>query len=424
MRADDNGRWPRRRVAVVVQRYGDGILGGAEAHARLLVQALRAHHDVEVLTSCARDASTWALHFAPGRDEVDGVPVLRFAHGPRNAQGRARVPLLHKLRFTVRRAFDALGLARVARPSGDDVDDGHEYLRRQGPFCPDLLPELRAAAGRWDAVFFFTALYWPTAEGLPACSAPTLLIPTLHDEKPMVLPCFRGVFAGADRVLYNAAGEQRLARRFYGADAPVGELVGAAVQVGVPTAGDIDRARQQHALGGRYVVYVGRIEKGKGCAELVAAWLALGARRGDAVLVLVGDGSQRTPEHPALRRTGFVDAATRDALTAGAVASIVPSHFESLSLALLEALALGVPVLVNGATDVLAGHVQASGAGEVYRSARELRAGLLRALSRPAAERAALGRVGQRYVAEHYSRRVVEQRWLQVLEDVCAPSPG
>ena len=43
------------KVAVVVQRYGTGINGGAELHARYIAEHLARHAEVEVLTTCASD---------------------------------------------------------------------------------------------------------------------------------------------------------------------------------------------------------------------------------------------------------------------------------------------------------------------------------------------------------------------------------
>src|SRR5689334_23219953 len=66
------------RIAVVVQRYGADINGGAELHARYVAEGLAAHAEVEVLTTCARDYVTWRNEFAPGREEVHGIAVHRF----------------------------------------------------------------------------------------------------------------------------------------------------------------------------------------------------------------------------------------------------------------------------------------------------------------------------------------------------------
>ena len=66
------------RIAIVVQRYGADISGGAELHARYIAEHLGRHVDVEVLTTCARDYLTWRNEFAPGRDDVNGIAVERF----------------------------------------------------------------------------------------------------------------------------------------------------------------------------------------------------------------------------------------------------------------------------------------------------------------------------------------------------------
>src|SRR3989442_11334245 len=69
----------RRKVLVVVQRYGEGEVGGSEQHARLAARRLAERHDVEAATTTPLDYWTWAPHFAAGTTAVDGIPVHRFA---------------------------------------------------------------------------------------------------------------------------------------------------------------------------------------------------------------------------------------------------------------------------------------------------------------------------------------------------------
>ena len=66
------------KLAIVVQRYGAELNGGAELHARYLAEHLDRHCDVEVLTTCARDYITWRNEFPAGLDTVNGVSVRRF----------------------------------------------------------------------------------------------------------------------------------------------------------------------------------------------------------------------------------------------------------------------------------------------------------------------------------------------------------
>ena len=66
------------KIAVVVQRYGADINGGAELHARYIAEHLARHVQVEVLTTCARDYITWANEYPAGESSGGGVTVRRF----------------------------------------------------------------------------------------------------------------------------------------------------------------------------------------------------------------------------------------------------------------------------------------------------------------------------------------------------------
>ena len=53
------------KIAVVVQRYGQAVNGGAELHARYIAEHLARHGQVEVLTTCATDYVTWRNELPP-----------------------------------------------------------------------------------------------------------------------------------------------------------------------------------------------------------------------------------------------------------------------------------------------------------------------------------------------------------------------
>ena len=72
-------RETRDTIAFVAPRFGDGVIGGAEAVLAEAAFGLASRgFDVEVLTTCARDHFTWANEFPAGRSAVNGVNVIRF----------------------------------------------------------------------------------------------------------------------------------------------------------------------------------------------------------------------------------------------------------------------------------------------------------------------------------------------------------
>jgi glycosyltransferase involved in cell wall biosynthesis len=106
------------------------------------------------------------------------------------------------------------------------------------------------------------------------------------------------------------------------------------------------RARLGVPAGAPLAVCVGRLARQKGQDVLLAAWPAVQAHCPGAQLALVGGGDP-LPAPPGVTFTGEVDD-VRDWLAAADVV-VLPSRWEGLSLAVLEALASGRPVV---ATDV------------------------------------------------------------------------
>jgi hypothetical protein len=106
------------KIAFVVQRYGAEVLGGSEHLCRLLAERLSATHEVEVLTSCARDYITWKNEYPEGSDRIRGVTVRRFATAATRDID----------------AFNALSQRIYDRPHSRA--DEMEWLKQQGPWCP------------------------------------------------------------------------------------------------------------------------------------------------------------------------------------------------------------------------------------------------------------------------------------------------
>jgi glycosyltransferase involved in cell wall biosynthesis len=396
------------RLLFVVQRYGHDVPGGAELCCREFATRLAARgHEVHALTSCARSYVDWANVYPAGVETIDGVTVHRLpVDEPRSdrffAPLNARVPYGRKPM--------PLYLQR-------------EWMRRQGPYQPALVPWLWQAAGDFDAVAFFTYLYYTTWAGLQAVAAlaPTVLHPTAHDEPPLYLSLFDATFSHPSAFAFLTEEEAALVQRRFRTRRP-SRVVGMGIEPPGPV--DISGFRAAHGLDDRpYVVFVGRIDPHKGSEELFHFFVAFKARNpGPLALVVVGEPVAPLPPHPDVVVTGYVDEATKASAIAGSLALVQPSYYESFSIVLVEAWAHRRPALVNGQCAVLAGQAGRSGGAVPYAGFADFEAGLELLLGSPDV-RHALGAAGRRYVDSRYRWPVVLDGYEALLERVMRRRP-
>ncbi|MHB8632323.1 MAG: glycosyltransferase family 4 protein, partial [Candidatus Limnocylindria bacterium] len=402
-----NGSWRRPSVAdrpsvlVVVQRYGD-VSGGAEAHARELVRHLRPHVDLAVATTTAADYWTWGNAYTAGLDEVDGVPVHRFPV----ATGRAR-----DFRLRERRAF-----ATVHPLAAEDT-----FVRAQGPVSPELLEHLRRFGRDFDAILFFTYIYYPTVYGLPLVPERAVLVPTAHDEPALRLSVYKRLFHSPRALAFNSVEERRLVHRTFANQRIPAEIVG--VGIDVPAQRDAARFRARFGIEGPYLLYLGRIVESKGCATLFDAFLrwqrTTGATRASLVLAGRGDPEMPVPSDPRIRQVGSLSEQQKFDALAGATALVMPSRLESLSIVTLEAWAAGRPVIVEARSPVLSSMVARAGAGLAFRSWLELaEIGELLIADPGLGDR--LGRAGRRFVEATYTWPVVVEKYQDLFAEVAA----
>ena len=108
---------------------------------------------------------------------------------------------------------------------------------------------------------------------------------------------------------------------------------------------------------------LGRLSERKGSYDLVNAFASLSPElRARARLVLAGDGDVEgvrqlaAPLGDSVRVLSWIDSAERDRLLDASDVFVLPSHAEGLPMALLEAMAAGLPAIVTpvgGIPDVL-----------------------------------------------------------------------
>jgi glycosyltransferase involved in cell wall biosynthesis len=125
-----------------------------------------------------------------------------------------------------------------------------------------------------------------------------------------------------------------------------------------------------------------------------------------------------TPSHPDIVVLGFLEEEEKLQILAAAQLLIMPSAYESLSIVVLEAWSLGVPVLVNGKCAVLSGQCRRSGGGLAYSDYEEFKRALIHLANNPSFGRE-LGEQGRRFVRENYAWSQVERKYLDWAKWIC-----
>jgi glycosyltransferase involved in cell wall biosynthesis len=386
------------KLAFVVQRYGLEINGGAELHCRWVAEHLKKHAGVEVLTTKAADYITWKNSYRRDEEEVNGIPVRRFP------VVRARDP----------RRFGRLQdwLLRHEHQEADEL----RWLDEEGPRAPALIQYLKDNASSYDYFFFFSYRYYHSYWGIKAVPQRSILVPTAERDPVVGFRIFQDLFRTPRAIVYNSVEERKMINDVSGNHQVPGDVVGVGTEVPGRYSGEA--FRRTHTLPGPYVLYLGRIDENKGCHKLFEYFLRFKRESGSGVkLVLAGSTVMQVPSDPDIHYLGFLgDVEKFDALD-GAELLVMPSFYESLSMVMLEAWAMGKPVLANALCDVLKGQCLRSNGGLYYETYPEFREALSLLLNSPRL-RAALGENGRRYYEANYAWDVIEKKYLALLSRV------
>jgi glycosyltransferase involved in cell wall biosynthesis len=385
------------KLALAIHRYGAEVAGGSEAHCRGLALELRKRHDVEILTTTARDYLSWRNEYEPGEAVEDGIRVRRYPISKgRDLKRFAEISDL---------VFNGV----------HDREDEEQWIVENGPRCPELVEAVR---DRSDVDYFlcYSYRYFTGINSALAAGPRAILVPTAEDDPAISLAIFADLFRSVHGFLYLTPEEQRLIERAAPGRLSPSRVIGSGLNVHRSGA---DPRRAMNAPDS-YVLYAGRIDRNKGVDVLFRYYLWLADEWPDCPpLVLVGHPVLDIPEHPKIRHMGYVSDAEKSSLIEGADVVIMPSRYESLSMIVLEAWALSRPVLANAACAVLEGQCRRSNGGLFYRDYAEFRL-MLRSLMKDTQLRDDLGAQGAAYVTANYSWEKAAQETEDLLSELRA----
>jgi glycosyltransferase involved in cell wall biosynthesis len=405
------------KLALITPRYGAEIAAGPEHACRLLAEQLCERHDVDVITTSARDEFSWKNDYAEGADRVRGVLVRRFA----TTQGHDRPAFLQL----------SERLFRTPHSRAEELD----WVRRLGPWSPGLIDFLKRQHRNYDALVFFSSRHATTVHGITVAPERAILFPWLQldptqrlgiIQETLAAPAAIGFCSGTERRLFtlHARGARALEEIVgIGVEPPPQQTYPRLVQPAEPDpdqdsgspieetpvhlAGRGVPFRRRHRLHGRFVLYGGRVEPDNGCEELIEYFASYASRDGNTSLVLMGVKMMKVPDEPWLRMAGVLPDRERMIAYEAAEVTLAPAADDLLAQQALESFAVGTPVLASARNPAAVDHCRRAGAGLYYGNREEFVEALQLMLSNDRL-RASLGRSGLHYTRQNY-------RWEAVL---------
>ena len=221
--------------------------------------------------------------------------------------------------------------------------------------------------------------------------------------------------------MYNSYEEQSLIHRVSENQNVPGVVVGVGSEV--PKTANAERFRHHTGITDDFLLYVGRIDENKGCAEMFDYFQRYSSQVSTQLkLVLIGSPVMTIPKSTNIRHLGFVTEEEKYDAMAAATVLLMPSYFESLSMVTIEAWAMNLPVIVNGKCDVLRGQTIRANGGLYYESYGEF-AESLHALETNRDLRLNLASNGRIYYEDNYTWDVIEQKYMSMLDQLEAENP-
>lgn len=335
------------KIAFVVQRYGPEVIGGAEALTREIAQTLVKKHSwaVEVYTSTALDYQTWSNSFKEGREVISGVGVQRFNSNSRRSR---YFSFYNALMNFILIPFIKL----LPEFIGNKLQLFFEYFWFvfQGPVCPSLIKCLIKDLNEYDHIIFVTYLYYPTVWGIRSLDKLGFknysLIAAAHDEPAFHFYFIQKILKRVPAILSLHPEEARLIASKLASPSKIRHI-------GMGIDDRIFCFQESNAQNSeKEIFYFGRLSHGKN-THLLIDWMQKYFPSIRVKLAGKQDSDLIIPNTSQFAFLGFLNETEKIAQLFKTLVVVNPSIHESLSMIVIEAIAAGKPVLVNGASPVL-----------------------------------------------------------------------
>lgn len=390
----------KKKILLVVQRYGLEVNGGAELHCRWIAEHLNRYFDVEVFTTKALDYISWKNHYRKSAEIINGVKVRRFrVDRERN---------LHRFGLIQNKIFY----------EDHTQEDELRWVEEGGPVSKSLISALEREGRDAHAILFWSYRYWPSFRGLDLYPEKSIVVPTAERDRLLDLEFFRNILKKPAGHIFLTPEEQEIVFDSIGSRDKTNVIASCGVDAVYANRTEIEAFRKKYSLNNPYILYVGRVDRNKGCNQMFDFFKNF-KRKNDIKLDLVVMGSvmMKIPKRDDVIVLGFKEDAEKASALAGAEALIMPSFYESLSIILLEAWAAGCPTLANGQCEVLKGQNMRSRAGLIYENYLEFEENLNLLLENSDLRRK-LSANGRKFTEKYQNWDVITKKYADLIQEI------
>lgn len=382
----------KRRIAFITIRYGRDIGGGAETLVKNYAETLSSSFDVEVLTTKATDHVTWKNEINADIEYLNNVKIHRFGVDQERLMDEKFLGMVNSL---------------INDPT--NIKLGEKFMYEQGPYSSSLLKYLKDNKKEYDYFVYCPYLYATTYYGIAITPKfKNIIIPAAHDEPFLHFKIMKNIFQRVSKVIFLTEEERDLVNRLYSFNYE-NKILGMGINIVKPDLKYLNNIVNMSP----YVIYVGRIEEGKGVAELIEFFQRYQQEsNSDIKLVLVGKSSMSIPDNPNIKYLGYLSESEKSAAIKGSEFLILSSQFESFSIVTLEAMKNSKAVLVNGKCEVLKGHCRKSNGGLWYEDYYSFKLAFDFLVGKKAL-RKEMGINGKRYVDLNYNKQKLDQKLIE-----------
>ena len=385
------------KIAFVVQRCGNDIRGGAESVCLNLAKKLLPNFEIEILTTCAKDYMSWKNHYKSGIEITENISIRRF-----KVDSERELEKFNKISEKI--YFQK-----------HSTDEENQWMKLQGPYSTQMIDFVKENHNQYDLFIFFTYLYATTYYILPIVSEKSILIPFAHDEPPLKLSIYEKIFQSPLGIIFSTEEEKQLVLKQFSKISDNTKIIG----VGVDPPSEIPQNFSKLKLDFQYIAYIGRIDESKGCKELINYFLNYVKENNFSLkLVLAGPKILEFEKNPNIVYLGEVDEIEKSYILKNCVSFIMPSKYESFSIAIMEAWFSKKPIIVNEKSSVLKGHCEKSNGGFYYGNYEEFKKTLDQILNNVELQKN-MGENGHFYVKNIYGWNKIIQDYGDFLNSIC-----